>query len=124
MVIRLTPGQRHETIAFEELMENGSVKRTGRGRPKRRPRRVVGDKGYSSGEIRSYLHRKGIRVTIPRRTNERRGGPFDQAIYRERNRVERLFGRLKQYRRLATRYEKRAENYRAMWVIASIILWL
>jgi transposase len=96
MVIRLTPGQRHETIAFEELLENGSVKRTGRGRPKRRPRRVVGDKGYSSNEVRSYLRRTGIRVTIPRKTNERRRGPFDKAIYRERNRVERLFGRLKQ----------------------------
>lgn len=124
MVITLTPGQRHETTAFEAIMEGGGVKRAGPGRPKLRPRRVVGDKGYSSNEIRLYLRRKGIRITIPRRTNERRTGPFDRAIYRNRNLVERLFGRLKQYRRLATRYEKRAENYRAMWVIASIVLWL
>jgi len=124
MVIRLTPGQRHETIAFEEIMEGGEVKHAGPGRPKRRPGRVVGDKGYSSNAIRSYLRRKGIRITIPHKANEHQGGPFDRAIYRERNRVERLFGRLKQYRRLATRYEKRAENYRVMWVIASIILWL
>ena len=49
---------------------------------------------------------------------------FDKAIYRLRNRVERLINRLKQFRRLATRYEKRAENYRAMWLIAATLLWL
>jgi len=52
--------------------------------------RVVGDKGYSSRRIRTYLRRRGIRFTIPRKTNERRTGPFNRAIYRERNRVERL----------------------------------
>jgi len=45
-------------------------------------------------------------------------------MYRQYNRVERLIGRIKQYRRLATRYEKRAANYRATWVIAAAILWL
>ena len=89
-----------------------------------RPRRVIGDKSYSSKEIRRYLRRRGIRITIPRKTNERRGGPFDRAIYRTRNRIERLINRLKQFRRVATRYEKRAENYLAMLTIAAIILWL
>ena len=51
-------------------------------------------------------------------------GPFDRAVYRTRNRVERLINRLKQFRRLATRYEKRAENYLAMWIIAATLLWL
>ena len=109
---------------FETLMEQGAVKRRGRGRPRLRPKRVVGDKGYSSRRIRAYAHRRGMRITIPRRSNEHRRGPFDKAIYRQRNRVERLIGRMKQYRRLATRYEKRAANYRAMWVIAATILWL
>jgi transposase len=71
---------------------------------------VVGDKGYSSGEIRRYARRRGMRVTIPRRRDERRRGPFDREAYRTRNRVERLIGRCKQFRRLATRYEKRAET--------------
>jgi transposase len=53
-----------------------------------------------------------------------RKGPFDKAIYRQRNRVERLFNRFKQNRRLATRYEKRATNYLAMWQIAAILMWL
>jgi transposase len=61
---------------------------------------------------------------IPRKTNERRSGPFDREIYRMRNRIERLINRLKQFRRVATRYEKRAENYEAMLTIAAITLWL
>ena len=124
MTIALTPGQRHETTAFETLMEQGAVKRTGRGRPKLRPGRIVGDKGYSSRQIRQYVRRHGMRITIPHKRNEHRSGPFDRAIYRQRNRVERLINRLKQFRRLATRYDKRAENYRAMWLIAATILWL
>ena len=124
MAFVLTAGQRHETTAFEQLMEQGAVRRAGGGRPKMHPYRVSGDKAYGSGQIRRYLRRRGIRTTIPRKNNEHRGGPFDREIYRTRNRVERLINRLKQYRRVATRYEKRAENYRAMLTIAAIMLWL
>ena len=120
----LTPGERHETTAFEQLMAQGAVKRPGRGQPRLRPKRIVGDKGYSSRRIRASLRRRGIRITIPRKWNERRTGPFNRAIYRERNRVERLINRLKQWRRLATRYEKRAAYHQAMWVIAATLLWL
>ena len=120
----LTPGERHEATAFERLMEQGAVARVGRGRPRLRPKRVVGDKGYSSRKIRAYLRRRGIRITIPRKRNERRTGPFNRAIYRERNRVERLINRLKQYRRVATRCEKRARHYLAMLTLAAAILWL
>jgi transposase len=124
MTLVLTPGQRHEAPVFPHLMEQGTVKRAGGGRPKRRPRRVVGDKGYSSGKIRHYCRQHGIRITIPRKRNECQQGPFDRAIYRTRERVERMINRLKQSRRLATRYEKCAVNYHALWLIAAILLWL
>jgi transposase len=124
MTILLTPGQQHEATVFEQLMEQGAVKRRGRGRPKLRPGRIVGDKAYSSRRIRQYARRKGMRITIPRRRNERCPGLFNRTIYRLRNRVERLLNRYKQFRRLATRYEKRAVNYRAMWLVAAILLWL
>lgn len=120
----VTVGERHETVVFEQLMEQGAVKRSGAGRPRLRPKRVSGDKGYSSGQIRRYLRRRGIRITIPRKDNERHRGKFDKSLYRERNRVERCFNRLKQYRRIATRYEKKAENYLAMLTLASIMMWL
>ena len=124
MTLVLTPGQRHATVAFEALMAGGAVKRGGCGRPKRRPRRLMGDTAYSSGKIRQYLRRHGIRSTIPRKQHEYRTGPFDRALYRLRERVERLINRLKQHRRLATRYEKCAVNYHAMWLIAATLLWL
>jgi len=94
------------------------------GRPRRRPRRGIGDKSYSAKRIRGYLRQRGMRITIPRKRNECRSGPFNRAVYRTRNCIERLINRCKQFRRLATRYEKRAVNYRAMWLIAVCLLWL
>jgi transposase len=126
MTFALTPGHRHDTIAFEALMEGGSVKRRGRGRPKRKPGRVAADKSYASRQIRLYLRGKGIRYTIPHKENERHGrkAKFDKQLYRLRNIVERLFNWLKQFRRVATRYEKRAHNYKAILSLAAILLWL
>lgn len=61
---------------------------------------------------------------IARRSNEsRQGTRFDRQAYRERNRIERTINRLKQFRRIATRYEKRAENYLAMLTIGAILFW-
>ncbi len=62
----------------EQLMEQGAVKRSGQGRPRIRPLRLVGDKGYTGRRIRSYLRRRGIRLTIPRLDNEPRRGPFNR----------------------------------------------
>jgi transposase len=104
-------------------METGAIKRGRRGRPRIRPDRVAGDKGYSSKKIRRYLRRRGIGAVIPRQKLERRTR-FDKVAYKKRNVVERLVNRLKQFRRIATRYEKRAIHYVAMLTIAAIVLWL
>jgi transposase len=121
MTFLLTPGQRHDASVFDQRMAGGAVTQGGPGRPKRRPSRVVGDKGDSSRQIRQYLARHHRRLPIPLKRHECRTGPFDRAIYRERQRVERLINRCQQFRRLATRDEKRAENDRAMWLIAAIL---
>jgi transposase len=120
----LTPGQRHEITAFERLMQQGAVKGAGPGRPRLYPERIVGDKGYSFPAVRRFLRCHHVRLTIPHRSNQRCRGPFDKDTYRRRNIVERLINRLKHYRGLATRYEKRADNYRAMWLIAATLEWL
>jgi transposase len=120
----LTGGERHEPIALEALLDQGAIRRPGRGRPRLRPRRVAGDKGYSSPTARRRLRRRGIVPVIPSKRNQRRQPGFDRAAYRERNRIERLINRLKQFRRIATRYEKRAVNYLAMLTIGMILLWL
>ena len=106
-------------------MEGGAVKRpSGRGRPRRRPRRVVGDQGYSSRQVRRYLRQHGLGATMARKRDERPQHTFDRDLYRERNRVERCINRLKAFRRVATRYEKLAVNFLAMVTIAAILIWL
>jgi len=85
---------------------------------------VVADKAYSSRAVRRYLRRRGIRCVIPRTAAEPPAHAFDRALSRERNKVERAVGRLKQWRRLATRFEKLARRYAAMLTLALIRLWL
>lgn len=117
----LTPGQENDIRQAEELMEAGAIRRSS-GQMRLRPRRLVADKGYTSKAFRAYLHHKNIRYTIARRKNEHRSGSFDKSHYRKRNIIERLINRLKQFRRIATRYEKRAANFSAMITIASLFL--
>ena len=124
MVFVLTSGERHEQPVLLTLMERGAVKRPGRGRPRIRPDRVAGDKGYSSPTVRRYLKGRGIGAVIPTRKDQPVDPCFDRAAYRERNAVERLINRLKRWRRIATRYEKRAANYLAMVTVGAILLWL
>jgi len=132
MTLTVTPGQRHEVTQVHALLAGPAIKRPGpggptgrpgRGRPRSRPTRIAGDKGYSFPVVRARLRARGIGVVIPAKSNQPRQPRFDKAAYRERNRVERCFNRLKQYRRVATRYEKRAVNYKAMVTIAMILLW-
>jgi transposase len=131
--IVITPGHRHDSTQLEPVLDGIRVPRpAGRGRPRTRPDRLIADKGYSYPRCRRWLRQRQIPHTIPERRDQRAqravrpGRPlrFDKAIYARRNVVERCLNRLKQWRGLATRYEKRAVNYRAMLVLASIVLWL
>jgi transposase len=74
--------------------------------------------------VRAELRRRGIRAVIPTKSNQPRLRGFDRMAYRARNQVERSVGRLKQFRRVATRYEKRGVNYLAMVKLAAVVLWL
>ena len=124
----ISGGERHESRYVQALLDAGSVRRTARGRPRRRPDRLVGDRGYSYHTVRRLLARRHIRAVIPRRRDQhpddRRHAVFDRVAYRERNRIERLVNRLKQYRRVATRYDKRAVHYLAMVTLAAVLMWL
>jgi transposase len=90
-----------------------------RGRPRRRPHALAGDKGYSYGSVRRWLRAHAIRAVIPEKSNavarrERRGGrapAFDRAAYRLRSAIECTVGALKEARRIATRYEKLAVHF-------------
>ena len=119
----LTPGQTSYVKGFAALNAKVKVKRR-RGRPQQRPRFLVGDKAYDSQAIRRTLRQQHTTPVIPKRRNAKHQPRFNRGLYRERNRIERLMNRLKQFRRVATRYEKRAENYLAMVTIAAILFWL
>jgi len=120
----LTGGQRQEATQAEALLEHGAVWRPS-GQTRLRPDRVAGDKGYTGRKIRRYLRRRGIGAVIPRlRKEPRRGVRFDGAAYRRRKRVERLINRLKQFRAVATRYDKLAVRFHATVTLAAIRLWL
>lgn len=128
LAVVLSGGERHESRYLGALLPEGRVRRQTRGRPRSRPRRLVGDRGYSYPTVRRMLAHRHIRAVIPRRRDQRphdgRHAPFDNVAYRERNRVERLINRLKQCRRVATRYEKHARHYLAVLTLAAALLWL
>lgn len=95
------------------------------GRPRKRSRYLVADKGYDSDALRRYCTRYGMRPVSPRRRMHRRPRPglphqFDQPKCRQHNMVERLFSWLKEKRRLKTRYDKIASSSRAMVTLACI----
>jgi transposase len=120
----LTAGERHEQTAFHQLIAQGAVKRNGPGRPKLRPRVLLGDRGYTGTPVRDELRRCGISAAVPQLVTESTPRLMDWSLYRERNVVERLVGRLKEYRRIATRYDKLAAAYLAFVQLAAIRMWL
>lgn len=118
---------------FENLMEALKVGRGGPGRPRTRPERAMADKAYSSKAIRAYLRDRGIECVIPekddQKDNRKRKGSaggrpvgFDTDAYKRRNVVERSFNTLKQWRSLATRYDKLALTYRSATVLQAAVL--
>lgn len=112
-----TPGQRNEGPEFEHLMNASLIKTY---RKAKRPEALAGDKAYRSKAIRRYIEKLSIEDVIPTQSNEVRNPNFDQAKYKCRNVIERFIGWIKEYRRVATRYEKIVENYLAMVTIAII----
>lgn len=132
--LHLTAGNVNDTTQLERLLAGIWVPRCGPGRPRTRPDRLIADKGYSSKTNRQLLRRRRIKVTIPERAdqlaNRRRRGraggrpyAFDRGVYKTRNVVERCFNKLKQWRGLATRYDKTAANYMGALTLAALLMW-
>lgn len=135
LVVLVGPGQAGDAPMFPVLMDHLKVARRGPGRPRTRPDRVRGDKAYSSRAIRQHLRDRDIVAVIPepsdqqghrKRRGSRGGRPvsYDVQDYKGRNVVERGFNEDKQWRGLATRYDKLALTYRGGAVLRAITLWL
>ncbi|MEO2130580.1 MAG: IS5 family transposase [Microbacterium sp.] len=133
LVIAVTPGQSGDSPMLIPLLEQLRVARPS-GHPRTRPDRVRGDKAYSSRAIRQHLRDRGIQAVIPQpsdqighrlRRGSRGGRPvsYDRDDYRNRNVVERRLAALKQWRGIATRYDKLATVYRSAAVFTAVIAW-
>ena len=85
---------------------------------------VLADKGYDSDAFVEVIKGNGATPVIPPRSNRKTPRAYDKDIYKERNLVERLFQKLKEYRRVATRYERLALNYMTMLNLVSTLIWL
>lgn len=85
---------------------------------------LLGDKGYDANELIEFLELRGANACIPPKSNRKVQRDYDKHLYKERNLVERFFNKIKQFRRLATRYEKTSRNFLAMLTLVSTVIWL
>ena len=109
---RLTPGQTHDITQAATLREGLTAKQ------------VIADKGYDGDKVLQTIHDQGGQAVIPPKSNRKVQRPYDKELYRERNHIERLFARLKQCRRIATRYDKTARNFLAFLHLAATMILL
>jgi putative transposase len=108
----LTDGSAHDCPAAKPLIER-----------KKAAKRMLGDKAYDSAELRGWLKQRGTRAIIPNRSNRRQPFSFSKKSYRERHRIENAFCRLKDFRRVFTRYDRLARNFLASVCLAAAIAW-
>jgi transposase len=113
VAVVLSTGEASDAKGYEPLMDE----------PGPAPKVLLADKGYDSDAIREDLHERAIEPVIPFRRNRKQRPSIDGYLYALRNLVERCFSKLKQSRRLATRYDKTASSYLGFILLASTRLW-
>jgi len=112
--IVITPGQAHDVTAYPALMEEVD----------RDPEQMLADKGYDSDAVRQDVSERGGEPMIPTKANRKVQVVVNRAIYGLRNRIERFFNRLKNSRRVATRYDKLVESFAAFVLLATVRIWI
>jgi transposase len=112
VAVTLTPGQAADVRQAEELLGGLPAEV------------VIADKGYDSDQLVAAIEATGAEAVIPPRRNRKAPRTYDEERYKDRNLVERFFSKVKQYRRVATRYEKTARNFLAFAHVASIMILL
>ena len=112
IAILLTGGEAHDCPLAERLIDRVET-----------ADRLLGDKAYDSAELREELDQRGTRPVIPNRSNRTCPFPFSKRLYKLRWRIETAFNRLKDFRRIATRYDKLARNYLASVCLAAALVW-
>jgi transposase len=124
---QLTSASPAEVKLAESTLDAVAVPRGGRGRPQKRPLRVIADRAYDSDPLRGRLRKRGLLVIVPHRKNRRAPSLNDGRTlrrYRKRWKVERTFAWLGNYRRLVVRYDRHLHMYRAFFHIACALITL
>jgi len=112
--ILLTGGQAHDCPPAQRLIRRTKI-----------AKKLLGDKAYDSEELRHWLNQRGTKAVVPNRTNRKQPFRFDKKSYRQRHRIENAFCRLKDFRRIATRYDRLARNFLAsVCLVAAIVWWI
>jgi transposase len=135
LAVVVTGGQRNDGAMLAGVRADIRVPRIGPGRPRTRPAVVIADRAYATGTVRGHLRKRSITAVIPEKKDTiaaraRKGSAggrppkFDADTYRRRNVVERAFALAKQWRGIATRYDKLASTYRGALVLAACITWV
>ena len=107
-----SPGQRNDIAFAHDLVEGIEAEA------------AIADKGYDADHLTDRIAASGAEVVIPPKRNRKIQRPYDLDLYKERNRIERFFNRLKQFRRVATRYDKLLANFMGFVKLAAIAIWL
>ena len=107
-----TPGQRHGIAFAHDLIEGIEAKA------------LLADKGYDANHLVEKMEKKGAQIVIPAKQNRKIQRAYGTGLYKERNRIERFFNKLKQFRRVATRYDKLLANFMGFVKLAAIAIWL
>jgi transposase len=111
-VLLLTPGNVHDCRAAQQCIE--AVPPSAH---------LVADKGYDSKALREWLLARGTQAVIPPRRNRKIQYDYDKAIYKQRNIIERMFCRIKDWRRVATRYDRNLKTFISTIAIAATVIW-
>lgn len=107
-----TPGQRNDIAFAHDLIEGIDADA------------AIADKGYDADHLANRIAEAGIEVVIPPKRNRKVQRDYDIDLYKERNRIERFFNKLKQFRRVATRYDKLLANFMGFVKLAAVAIWL
>jgi putative transposase len=107
-----SPGQRNDIALAHELIDGFETNA------------AIADKGYDADHLRDNIAGAGADVVIPPKRNRKIQHPYDADLYKERNHIERFFNKLKQFRRVATRYDKLLANFMGFVKLAAIAIWL
>jgi transposase len=105
----ITPGQAHDLTGAELLLANVDCRTV-----------IIADKAYDADRVRTHLRARGAIANIPNMVRRKKRFRWTRALYSQRNQIERFFNKLKQFRRIATRYEKLGANFMAFLQLAAV----